>query len=160
MNQAHTGEERKQADLAALKTIFSAIGLSEWAGAIYCSSAGDWGNVGTSHGLSLYVYLRDETTRPMLLESARHLRNTAYTEVSSVPDLTHAQRQEESELSAEMEGRNKDELTNEDVQKKLEVADCWTQGSQEANKNNRQIRAAWEGKGQGPNIHGRTARTS
>jgi chromosome segregation ATPase len=43
--QAHTGEERKQADLAALKTIFSAIGLSEWAGAIkLCRRLGERGD--------------------------------------------------------------------------------------------------------------------
>jgi hypothetical protein len=114
--QAQSGEEQKQADLATLKTIFNVIGLSEWVGGVkLCRRLGERGD----EPRPLVVYLRDEATRSMLLESARHLRSTAYTEVSIVPDLTQAQRQEEAELSTEMERRNKDELTNEDLQKNL-----------------------------------------
>jgi hypothetical protein len=111
-----TGEDRKMVDLATCNNILETIGLREWAGDIkLCRRLGERGD----EPRPLIVYLKTETTRTAILEAAKHLRNTALSEVSIVPDLTPAQRQEEAALSAEMERRNKEELTEEDRQKNL-----------------------------------------
>jgi hypothetical protein len=65
------------------------------------------------------VILKYETTRTALLESARHLRNTDYADISIIPDLTPTQRKEEAALHEEMEWKNKDELTTDDIKKNL-----------------------------------------
>jgi hypothetical protein len=110
------GEQRKQADLATCNNILATVGLREWTSDIkLCRRLGERGE----EPRPLIVYLKTETTRTALLEAARHLRNTTFNDVSIVPDLTPAQRQEEAALSAEMEKRNKDELTEEDIQKNL-----------------------------------------
>jgi hypothetical protein len=111
-----SGEERKTADLATCSNIFAAIGLKDWTCDIkLCRRLGERGN----NPRPLIIYLKNETTRTALLESAKHLRDTEHCEVSIVPDLTPAQRQEEVALSAEMERRNNEELTEDDVQKNL-----------------------------------------
>jgi hypothetical protein len=112
----NNGEERKLADLATCGLIFTAIGLGEWTCDIkMCRRLGERGD----NPRPLIIYLKNETTRTALLESAKHLRSTNYQEVSIVPDLTPAQRQEEIALSAEMERRNKDDLSEDDIQKNL-----------------------------------------
>jgi hypothetical protein len=111
-----TGDDRKAADLTVCNSIFNTIGLGDWTHDIKaCRRIGER----RDEPRPLLVILRCETTRTALLEAARHLRNTPYAEVSIVPDLTPAQRQEEAALNLEMERRNKDELTDDDVQKNL-----------------------------------------
>jgi hypothetical protein len=111
-----SGEQRKQADLATCNNILATVGLGEWSGDIkLCRRLGEKGN----EPRPLIVYLKTETTRTALLEAARHLRNSTFNDVSIVPDLTPAQRQEEAALSAEMEKKNREELTEEDIQKNL-----------------------------------------
>jgi hypothetical protein len=115
-SEERTGEERKAADLTSCNNIFNTIGLSEWTGDIKaCRRIGER----RDEPRPLLVILRCETTRTALLEAAKHLRNTPYADVSIVPDLTPAQRQEEASLNQEMERKNKEELTDEDIQKNL-----------------------------------------
>jgi hypothetical protein len=110
------GEERKNADLNSCKNIFSTVGLMDWTEDIKaCRRIGERGD----EPRPLLVILRSETTRTALLEAARHLRNSPYAEISIVPDLTPAQRQEETTLHQEMERRNREELNEDDVQKNL-----------------------------------------
>jgi hypothetical protein len=111
-----SGEERKMADLATCSKIFAAIGLKDWTCDIkLCRRLGERGD----NPRPLIIYLKNETTRTALLESAKHLRDTDHYEVSIVPDLTPAQRQEEVALSMDMDRRNKEELTEDDIQKNL-----------------------------------------
>jgi hypothetical protein len=113
----NTGEDRKRADQTTCNNILEAIGLRDWASDIkLCRRLGERGD----EPRPLIVYLRTETTRTAILEAAKHLRNTPFNEISIVPDLTPAQRQEEAALSVEMDRRNKEELTEEDRQKNLQ----------------------------------------
>jgi hypothetical protein len=115
-SDARTGDDRKAADLSSCNNIFNTIGLGDWTVDIKaCRRIGERGD----EPRPLLVILRSETTRTALLEAARHLRNTPYAEVSIVPDLTPAQRQEEAELNREMERKNREELTDDDRQKNL-----------------------------------------
>jgi hypothetical protein len=63
--------------------------------------------------------MTSETARAAALRAARRLRNTRYSEVSIIPDLTQQQRQEEAGLVDEAARKNREELTEDDVQKNL-----------------------------------------
>jgi hypothetical protein len=107
---------RREADLLECANILQAIGLgNKYDDIKLCRRLGEMGD----EPRPLIVILRSEATRTALLESARHLRNTDYDYISIVPDLTKSQRNEEAALHEEMERKNKDELTTDDIQKNL-----------------------------------------
>jgi hypothetical protein len=57
--------------------------------------------------------LRTEDEKRHLLERARDLQKTDYKEVTIGPDMTLKQRQEEKKMSAEVDRKNKEEITQE-----------------------------------------------
>jgi hypothetical protein len=79
---------RREADLLECSNILRAIGLGNSCADIkLCRRLGEK----SDEPRPLIVILRSEATRTALLESARHLRNTQYSFVSIVPDLTKNQ---------------------------------------------------------------------
>jgi hypothetical protein len=74
----------------------------------------------------LIVGFKCEAARNQLLESARHLEDTVFKDVSVAPDLTRNHREEEENMK-EMEKRNAN-LSQEDKQKNLTWAVVGTKG--------------------------------
>jgi hypothetical protein len=109
-------DERKQADLNECANILREIGLAaEISNIKLCRRIGEKGE----EPRPLIVVLRSETTRTAILDAARYLRDSTYSDISIVPDLTYTQRQEEAELADEADRRNREELTADDQQKNL-----------------------------------------
>jgi hypothetical protein len=156
--QATSGEERKAADHQTCCNIFTTIGLSEWTSDIkFCRRLGERGN----DPRPLIVYLKTEATRSTLLDAAKHLRNTTYADISIVPDLTPAQRQEEIALGEEMDRRNRDELTPDDVQKNLKWQLVGPRGAKRLIKSfARTSQQGGRGRGQRPSQQGGRGRPS
>jgi predicted nuclease with TOPRIM domain len=66
----------------------------------------------------MVIGLYSEEERRHILEKAKDLQNTTYSDVNIVPDLTKKQRLEETKMREEVDNRNK-ELTREDREKNL-----------------------------------------
>jgi hypothetical protein len=114
--EAATAEERKAADIEECGSILQAAGLGTAKREIRtCRRIGER----RDGPRPMVVVMSGEQARNAILGAARKLKNTRYSEVSIVPDLTQQQRQEETGLSEEATRRNRDELTAEDIQKNL-----------------------------------------
>jgi hypothetical protein len=115
-SQDREAETRREANLMECSNILRSIGQGNRTTDVkLCRRLGER----SDEPRPLIVILRNESTRSALLESARLLRNTDYADVSIVPDLTPTQRNEEAALHEEMERKNRDELTTDDIQKNL-----------------------------------------
>jgi hypothetical protein len=111
-----TAEERRLADLKECDAILHTIGLSHVRSEVKtCRRIGERGDVPRP----MVVIMNQETARSAILAAAKKLRDTDYSDVSIVPDLTQQQRQEEAGLSEEAARRNREELTTDDNQKNL-----------------------------------------
>ena len=105
----HSGEERKKKDTEECRKIYRAIGL-ENVEIKHCRRIGERGD----EPRPLVVVQRTEEAKRLLLENARELRDTVYSEVGIVPDMTVQQRREEQDMVEEANRRNEEELTDED----------------------------------------------
>jgi hypothetical protein len=115
-SEAVSAELRREADMLECGKIFRATGVPEQDREIKaCRRLGEKGN----DPRPLVVVMRKETARAAILDAARQLKNTDYSDVSIVPDLTPLQRKEETSMVDEAERRNRDELSEDDVQKNL-----------------------------------------
>lgn len=114
------GEERKKIDMEQCIKIFKALGLEKECEdeMKICRRVGEKGDTPRP----LVVGLTMEDTKRKLLQRAKNLRNTEFSEVGIVPDLTVQQRKEEQDMYEEAERRNEEELTEEDRAKNL----TWT----------------------------------
>jgi hypothetical protein len=116
-DEVRTVEGRKEWDLKSCDNIFKALKMnftSENA-VKFCRRVGEKG----AGPRPMVVGFRREAQKEDLLESAKDLRNTHFSEVSIIPDLTQEQRKEEAEMVSEAERRNGD-LSEEDRTKNLE----------------------------------------
>jgi hypothetical protein len=115
--EVRAAEDRRVWDLKSCDNIFKALKLnmtSEKA-VRFCRRVGEKGN----GPRPLVVGFRREEQKEDILENARKLRDTQFSEVMIIPDLTPEQRKEEADMVAEAERRNR-ELTEEDAAKNLE----------------------------------------
>ncbi len=65
------------------------------------------------------VGMTSELVKTELLDAARELQHTAYKNISIGPDQTRKQRQAEKKLQEEVERKNREELSEEDLSKNL-----------------------------------------
>ena len=108
-------EEKKHWDRKSCQNIFDALKLRVKASSIkYTRRIGEKG----SKPRPLLAGMASEADKEELLENAKWLRNTRYHNIGISADLTPQELQEERELLAEAERRNKD-LSQEDKQKNL-----------------------------------------
>jgi hypothetical protein len=115
-SEATTAEDRRKADMDECGNILQAVGLTAARDEIItCRRLGEK----RDGPRPVTVVLASESARTAALNAARRLRNTRYNEVSIIPDLTQQQRQEEAGLTEEAARRNRDELTEDDIQKNL-----------------------------------------
>jgi hypothetical protein len=114
--EVRTAEERREWDLKSCDNIFRVLNLdmSSKDSVKFCRRVGEKGN----GPRPLVVGLKREWQREDLLESAKDLRNTQFSDVVIIPDLTQEQRKEEAEMNEEVERRNR-ELSQEDRTKNL-----------------------------------------
>jgi hypothetical protein len=111
------GRERIEADKKECERIFKAAKARTTRDDIkFCRRIGEKGE----DPRPLLIGLRTEEEKRHLMEKARELQNTEYKEVTIGPDMTLKQRQEEKRMRDEVDKRNKEELTREDVAKNLE----------------------------------------
>jgi hypothetical protein len=112
-----TAEERREWDLKSCENIFKALNLdmNRENAVKFCRRVGEKGDAPRP----LIVGLKREWQKEDLLENAKQLRNTQYSDVAIVPDLTREQRKEEADMISEVEKRNS-ELSEEDKAKNLE----------------------------------------
>jgi hypothetical protein len=110
-------EERKNWDLRSCDNIFRVLNLdmSSENAVKFCRRVGEKGD----GPRPLIVGLKREWQKEDLLEAAKNLRNTQFSETVIIPDLTQEQRREEAEMNNEVERRNRD-LTQEDRAKNVE----------------------------------------
>jgi hypothetical protein len=110
-------DERRNWDMRSCSNIFNALQLnmnSEDA-VKFVRRVGERGE----GPRPLVVGLRREWQREELLDSAKQLKNTQFSDVVIVPDLTKEQRKAEAAMFSEAEQRNKD-LTEDDRAKNVE----------------------------------------
>jgi hypothetical protein len=108
----------------------------------------------------LIVGLKREWQKEDLLEKARDLRNTTFSEVVIIPDLTKEKRKEEAEMVSEVERRN-NELSLEDRAKNLEWSVVGARGQRRMIKGPVRMRGgrgAVRGAGGGQPMRGGAAR--
>jgi hypothetical protein len=141
---AVTAELRREADTQECHHILEAAGVPAADQEIKtCRRIGEKG----PEPRPMVVVMKREAARAAVLEAARQLRNTNYSDVSIVPDLTPAQRKEEADLSEEAERRNREELSSDDVQKNLKWLVVGQRGAKRLIKS--QARQGWEERGRG-----------
>ena len=110
-----TVEQRKEWDLGRCDLLFKALKTPLDKTAIrFCRRIGERGE----EPRPMVVGFNREWQKEDLLDMARELRNTPFSEVGIAPDLTQEQRKEEAELAAEAEKRNR-QLSEDDVSKNL-----------------------------------------
>jgi uncharacterized coiled-coil protein SlyX len=111
------GKERMEADRKECEKIFKAAKARTTGENIkFCRRIGERGD----DPRPLLIGLNSEDEKKHLLEKARELQKTVYKDVTIGPDLTHKQRQEEKSLREEVERKNREEITEDDVAKNLE----------------------------------------
>jgi hypothetical protein len=111
------GKERMEADRKECEKIFKAARARTTGENIkFCRRIGERGD----DPRPLLIGLNSEDEKKHLLEKARELQKTVYKDVTIGPDLTHKQRQEEKSLREEVERKNREEITEDDVAKNLE----------------------------------------
>jgi hypothetical protein len=136
---AVSAELRREADTQECLNVFEAAGVPPADRAIKtCRRIGEKGPAPRP----MVVVMKGEAARSAVLEAAKNLRNTDYSDTSIVPDLTPMQRSEEVGLSEEAERRNREELTSDDVQKNLKWAVVGQRGARRLIKT--AARPAWE----------------
>ena len=106
---ATTVDQRKEWDMASCNNMFKVLKMT-WDRKVirFCRRVGEKGD----DPRPLVIGFTREAYKEDLLDAARELRDTTFSEVGIGPDLTQEQRQEESELANEAERRN--ELRSED----------------------------------------------
>ncbi len=110
------GRERMEADKKTCVKIFKAMKATVTCESIkFCRRIGEKGD----DPRPLIIGLKTEEIKRNLLEKAKDLQKTEYKEVTIGPDMTLKQRQEEKKMREEVERKNKEELTQEDVAKNL-----------------------------------------
>jgi len=110
------GKERMEADKVECENIFRATGSKATKRDIqFCRRIGEKG----ADMRPLLVGLTSEVIKAEILERASKLRETEYSEVTIAPDQTKKQRQAETRLNQEVERKNREELTEEDMAKNL-----------------------------------------
>jgi hypothetical protein len=114
-----TAEARREWDLKSCENIFKALNLdmNRENAVRFCRRVGERGDTPRP----LIVGLKREWQKEDLLDSAKKLRDTQYSDVAIVPDLTREQRKEEADMTSEVERRNR-ELSEDDRAKNLEWA--------------------------------------
>jgi hypothetical protein len=115
--EVRTMEERRAWDMRSCDNIFKALNLnltSERA-VRFCRRVGEKG----AGPRPLVVGFRREEQKEDVLENAKQLRSTQFSEVVIIPDLTQEQRKDEADMVNEAEMRNRD-LSEEDRAKNLE----------------------------------------
>jgi hypothetical protein len=152
---ATSAELRREADTQECMNVFEAAGVQPADRAIKtCRRIGEKGQVPRP----MVVVMKGEAARSAVLEAAKNLRNTDYSEISIVPDLTPAQRSEEAGLSEEAERRNREDLSSDDIQKNLQWAVVGQRGARRLIKT--AARPTWErnarGRGGGQQTRGAT----
>ncbi len=104
-----------EADIKECVKIFKAVKARTTSEGIrFCRRTGEKGKE------PLLIGLRTEDEKRHLLEKARDLQKTEYKDVTIGPDMTVKQRQEEKRMREEVDRKNREELTQEDVAKNLE----------------------------------------
>jgi hypothetical protein len=156
-SEAASAELRREADTLECGKIFRAAGVSEQDSEIKaCRRLGEKGN----DPRPLVVVMRKETARAAILDAARQLKNTDYSDVSIVPDLTPLQRKEETSLADEAERRNRDELSEDDVQKNLKWYVVGVRGARRLVKTRARAETSGRGRGRRPSGPARPPRQS
>jgi hypothetical protein len=111
------GRERMEADKKACAKIFKAVKITATSEEIkFCHRIGEKGDVPRP----LLIVLKSEDAKNHILEKARDLQKTDYKDVTIGPDMTLRQRQEEKRMREEVDRKNREELSQEDVAKNLE----------------------------------------
>ena len=112
---ARTVEDRREWDLNSCDNVFKALKM-DWGkeSVRFCRRVGER----SDEPRPMVVGLARENHKEDLLDKARDLRDTAFSEVGIVPDLTKEQRRDESDLAAEAVRRN-ETRTEEDLAKNL-----------------------------------------
>jgi len=114
-----TGEGRRKFDLDQVEKILGEMDLREEMREVKaCRRVGERGE----EARPMIVVMRNEETKRRVIESAMALVGTDWEHVTVVPDLTQMQRREEEEMRQEVERKNREELTQEDLSKNL----VWT----------------------------------
>ncbi len=108
------GKERVEADKEECEKIFIAAGSETRKKDIrFCRRIGEKGE----DWRPLLLGMRSETIKCEILDRAKELRNTAYKDVGIGPDQTRKQKQAEARLTAIVEKKNREELTDQDKAK-------------------------------------------
>ena len=115
--EATRAEERKEWDLCSCENIFKALKMetTDRTAVKFIRRVGER----REEPRPMVVGFWRESTKEEIIEKARELRNTNFTEVGIVPDLTQEQRKEEEAMVGEVEKRN-EKRTEEDRAKNLE----------------------------------------
>jgi hypothetical protein len=134
-----TLEDRKAWDMKSCDNIFRALDLemSSDSAIRFVRRVGERGE----GPRPLVVGLKKEWQREDLLEKARRLKDTQFSEVTVAPDLTKGQRNEEAAMSSEVEKRNA-ELTEEERAKNLEWRVVGARGERRVVKGLARLRGA------------------
>jgi hypothetical protein len=111
------GRERMEADKKECEKIFKSMKARTTSEDIkFCRRIGERGE----EPRPLLIGLKSEDEKRYLMEKARDLQKTEYKDVSIGPDMTHKQRQEEKNMREEVDKKNREEITEDDVAKNLE----------------------------------------
>jgi hypothetical protein len=115
--EVNTIEGRRAWDMRSCDNIFKALklNLTSEKAVRFCRRVGEKG----AGPRPLVVGLRREEQKEELLENAKNLRNTQFSEVVIIPDLTQEQRKDEADMISDAEERNRN-LSAEDRAKNLE----------------------------------------
>ena len=99
----------------------------------------------------MLVGMKNEAVKTELLDAARALNGTEYSYVSIGPDQTRKQRQAEKKLHEDVEKKNREELTEQDVAKNLK----WMAVGQKGEKRIVKAQVREESRGAGESSWGR-----
>jgi hypothetical protein len=109
-------KERIEADKKECEKIFKAAGAVAVKRDIrFCRRIGERGQ----DNRPMLVGMVSKTVKADLLEKVSRLQNSEFSDISIAPDQTRKQRQAESRLNQEVERKNREELTQEDISKNL-----------------------------------------
>ena len=113
--EASTAEERREWDLCSCANMFKELNLDWGREAIkFCRRIGERGEAPRP----MIVGFMREYQKEDLLDKARELQNTPFSDIGVLPDLTPEQRKDEADMVREAERRN-GQLTAEDKAKNL-----------------------------------------
>jgi uncharacterized coiled-coil protein SlyX len=141
-----TDKERIEADMAECEKIFKATKANLKKRDIrFCRRIGEKG----TEKRPMLVGMTSEQVKTELLDAARELQHTAYKNISIGPDQTRKQRQAEKKLQEEVERKNREELSEEDLSKNLKWQAVGRKGEKRIVKAPERERT-W---GEGPSSH-------